>query len=97
MLYHVTFTIDRQAAGFAEREAELTAAQAKRVAEVHNEGRLLGVWRRADCGGSMGVIDSESHDTLVADLKSLPMFPYFRSIEVVPVIPYGSLPKMGRS
>src|SRR5579859_3391171 len=31
MLYHVTFTIDRQAAGFAETEAELTSAQAKRV------------------------------------------------------------------
>ena len=39
MLYHVTFTIDRQAAGFAETEAELTAAQAKRVAEVQKEGR----------------------------------------------------------
>ena len=33
MLY-LTFTIDRQAVGFAEREAESTA-QAKRVAEVH--------------------------------------------------------------
>ena len=44
----------------------------------------------------MGVIDSESHDTLVADLKSLPMFPYFRSIDIVPVIPYAPLPEMGK-
>ena len=37
MLY-LTFTIDRQAVGFAEREAELTA-QAKRVAEVQRDQR----------------------------------------------------------
>jgi hypothetical protein len=44
----------------------------------------------------MGVIDSESHDTLVADLRSLPMFPYFRSIDVVPVIPYAPVAGTGR-
>ncbi|ATE63839.1 muconolactone Delta-isomerase [Rhizorhabdus dicambivorans] len=88
MLFHVTFHLDRQSPAFVERQAELVEAQNRQVAEVQKEGRLVGLWRRADWNGSIGVIDAASNEDLARYIASLPMFPFFRSIDVVPLTPY---------
>ena len=93
MLYHVKFNLDQQALGFDERRAQVSAAEAERAKAVKADGRLFGLWRRADCGGAIFVIDADSHEALVAELSSLPLYPYLRSIEVTPLVPHPAFPE----
>ena len=95
MLYLVKTIIDRNAlAQCGDREAVM-AAESARANEVKAEGRLLGIWRRADCGGSAFIVEADSHDTLNADLSSLPTFPYFTAIEVTPIVAHPAHPEFG--
>ena len=95
MLYHVTFETDHQALGFGEERARVAEAEVARAVDVWNEGRMLGFWIRADLGGVIFVVDAPSHETLMAELQSLPIFPYLRSIDVKPVAVHPRLPAFG--
>jgi muconolactone delta-isomerase len=96
MLYHVQFNIDHQALGFDARRNEVSAAEAERAVAIQAEGRLLGIWRRADLSGAIFVIDAESHEALRDELSSLPLFPFLRSIEVTPLVPHPRFPEFGQ-
>ena len=96
MLYHVAFHIDHQALGFDERRAQVSAAEGERAVQLLRAGRLIGLWRRADCGGAIFVIDAESHEALVTELSSLPLFPYLRSIDVTPLVPHPHAPEFAK-
>lgn len=95
MLYHVTFHTDHQALGFGEQRASVTEAELQRAAAAFDEGRILGFWVKADLGGVIFVVDSPSHGDLMAELSSLPIFPFLRSIDVMPVVPHPRLPTFG--
>ena len=60
MLYHVKFHIDQQALGFDERRVAVRDAEAQRAREIREEGRLHGLWRRADGGGAIFVIEHDA-------------------------------------
>lgn len=94
MLYHVKFTIDHQSLGFGPERGEVAAAEGERAKAVFAEGRLKGLWRRADCGGAIFVIDAESHQALADEISSLPLFPYLRGIEVTPLISHPAVPEL---
>lgn len=93
MIYLVKATLDRAAFNKCPNPQEVLTAEGKRGQEIKAEGRVLGIWRRADCGGSVFVVDAESHEALVADLNSLPMFPYMREIEVTPLVAHAAHPE----
>jgi muconolactone delta-isomerase len=94
MLYHVTFNMDRQALIAAgEKVREVRSAEIGRAAAARDAGRLIGFWERADANGVIFILDAESHADLSQELRSLPMFPYVRTIEVVPLIPYPDFPE----
>ena len=95
MLYHVTFTTDHQALGFGEERARVSEAERARAVGAFDEGRIFGFWVRADLGGVIFVVDSPSHGELMAELQSLPLFPYLRSIDVKPVVSHSLLPSFG--
>lgn len=89
MLYHVTFTMDRQsivAAG--DGIAAVRAAEMERAGAALRAGRLLGLWRRADGSGVILILDCPSHEALHEELTTLPMFPYVSRLEVAPLLPY---------
>lgn len=89
MLYHVSFHMNRQtlvAAG--EAALKVRDAEVERAVASQQAGRLIGLWRRADGDGVIFILDSDSHQTLHDEITSLPMFPYVRSIEVLPLLPY---------
>ena len=96
MLYQVTFDIDRQALGSAENAMKVRAAETERAVRAQREGKLVGLWLRADCGGVVFVLDVESHEALVEELRSLPVFPYVRSIGVVPLVAYPRFPEFAK-
>ena len=93
MLYHAKLHIDHQALGFDERRADVSAAEARRAKEIQAEGRLVGVWRRADAGGAIFIVDCDSHAQFNELLQSLPLFPYLRSVEVTPLIAHPAFPE----
>ena len=68
--------------------AQVLSAEVERATSLQQAGRLIGLWRLADGNGVIFVLDSESHEALHEELRTLPLFPYVRSIEVVPLIPY---------
>jgi muconolactone delta-isomerase len=78
MLYQVTFDIDRQALGSGENAMKVRAAETERAVMAQREGKLIGLWLRADCGGVIFILDVESHEALVEELRSLPVFPYVK-------------------
>lgn len=88
MLYQVTFDIDRHALGSGENAMKVRAAETERAVKAQREGKLIGLWLRADCGGVVFILDLESHQELVEELRSLFGFPYVRSIGVVPLVAY---------
>ncbi len=93
MLYLVKFDIDHQSLGFDEARDQISAAEGERAIAVKKEGRLMGLWRRADCGGAIFVLDASSHEALVEELSSLPLFPYLRNIDVTPLVPHPVYPE----
>lgn len=96
MLYLIKFHVDHQALGFGPQRTEIAAAEARRAADVQAAGQLIGLWRRADTGGAVFVVDCASHEQLSELLSSLPLFPYVRSIEVTPLIPHPSFPEYAK-
>lgn len=95
MLYHIIFHTDHQALGFGDARREIAAAEMERAVAAWQEGRILGFWIRADLGGVIFVVYTESHASLMAELQSLPIFPYLRSIDVSPVVAHPQLPAFG--
>ena len=95
MLYHVTLETDHQALGFGETREKISAAEVQRALEVQRQGRIMGFWLRGDLGGVIFVVDTESHESLMAELRSLPIFPYLRSIDVKPVAVHPAMPVFG--
>ena len=85
MLYHVTFHTDRQALGTGETANKVRTADMECAAAATQAGRLEGFWRRAGGNGAILVLDCESNVALLEELSSLPLFPYLRNIEVIPL------------
>lgn len=92
MLFHVKFHIDQQSLGFGDQRTEVAAAEAARAVAARETGELKGLWRRADCGGAIFVVDMPSNEALVDLLQSLPLFPYLRDIEVTPLVGHPAFP-----
>ncbi len=97
MLYHVTFHTDRQALGAGDVATKVRAAEMERAVLAQQAGRLVGLWRRGDGNGAIFIIDSESHEALLEELSSLPMFPYVRTIDVLPLIAYPQFPEFANA
>lgn len=94
MLYHVTFNMNRQALVAAgDKAREVRSAEVARAVVARDEGRLIGFWERADANGVILILDMPSHAALNEELRSLPMFPYVRSFDVVPLLPYPEFPE----
>ncbi|PJG46374.1 hypothetical protein CAF53_19515 [Sphingobium sp. LB126] len=97
MLYLVKLYADQQALGGGDKRIEIGAGDAAQARLWKAEGRLMGLWRRADCGGAVFVIDAESHEALASDLQALPLFPYLRNIEVTPLLAHPAFPECSKS
>lgn len=95
MLYLVKAFLDRAAFNACPDQRAVLEGEARRSLEVRAEGRLIGLWRRADCGGSIFIVDAPSHEALVADLQSLPMFQYWQNCEVIPILAHPVHPDFG--
>lgn len=95
MLYQITFHADHQALGFGEQRNQVSAAELERAAQARRDGRLLGFWQRADLGGVVFVLDAASHEKLMQELQTLPLFPYLRAIDVVPLVSHPQFPEFG--
>ncbi len=95
LLYHVTVHTDHQALGFGEQRSRITADELQRADAVRQEGRLKGFWVRADLGGVVFIVDEESHEKLMLELQSLPIFPFLRSIDVMPLVAHPRFPEFG--
>ena len=93
MLYFIQANVDRQALNQSGEAQTASAAEGARAREVFAEGRLLGLWRRVDCKGSIFIIEAESHEALRTELEALPMFPYFGSFDVIPITPHPAMPE----
>jgi muconolactone delta-isomerase len=92
MLYLVRFELDQQALGFGEKRREIGTAEAENSRRLLASGRLMGLWRRADGGGVVYVVDAVSHEALSAELQAMPAFPYLRSIELTPLVSHPVFP-----
>ncbi|TRW16710.1 muconolactone Delta-isomerase [Glacieibacterium frigidum] len=85
MLYHVKIQIDQQALGFDAQREQIASADAAQALELKEAGALKALWRRADAGGSIFVVEAEDHQALASILQGMPIFEYLKNIEVTPI------------
>lgn len=95
MLYLVMPHADRAAIATCPDIETYFAGEAARSHEVRREGRLLGLWRRADGNGSVFIVDAPSHEALSQDLQLLPMSRFWTHVEVIPIIAHPAHPDFG--
>ena len=93
MLYQITFHTDHQALGFGEQRSQVSAAELERASQARQDGRLLGFWLRADLSGVVFILDAASNEELMQELQTLPLFPYLRAIDVVPLVAHPQFPE----
>jgi muconolactone delta-isomerase len=98
MLYHVVLYMNRQAlVAEGEAIAQVLSAEVQRARSAQEAGRLIGLWRRADGNGVILILDSESHEALHEELRTLPLFPFVRSIDVIPLLSYPGFPEFAEA
>jgi muconolactone delta-isomerase len=97
MLYLVKAYADRASMNNNPDIAAAMAGEAQRSHEIRAEGRLIGLWRRADGNGSIFIVDAPSHEALAQDLRSLPMSRYWSHTEVIPIMAHPVHPDYGLS
>ncbi len=89
MLYHVILQMNRQAlAAAGEAVAQVLSAEIEGAKSARESGRLIGFWRRADGNGVVLLLDSPSHEALHEELRTLPLFPFVRSTDLLPLLPH---------
>ncbi|TRW16711.1 muconolactone Delta-isomerase family protein [Glacieibacterium frigidum] len=92
MLFLVHTYLNRAAFNACPNKEEVYAGEIKRAREARAEGKTIGLFRRADCNGSIFIIDTPSHESLAEDLRTLPMFKYWDHVEVLPILPHPVFP-----
>lgn len=95
MLYHIDVDIDYAALG--DRRDEILRAEWAVTGDLIRRGIALGEWRKANGQGVIAVWDCASHVDLNALLRDLPLAPFFKRIDILPLIehplwPNGRLP-----
>jgi muconolactone delta-isomerase len=83
MLYHIDVDIDYVSLG--SRRAEILQAEWRRTEDLIAAGIAVAEWRKANGQGVIAVWDCASHDELSRILASLPLTPYFRRVDVMPL------------
>lgn len=92
MLYHAKLYVDNNARGLEDA----VAAEHRHIDQFHKDGRVKGAWLRADGGGAVFVADCDDHQHFNELVRSLPLFPYFRQIEVTPLLPHPMFPEFAQ-
>jgi len=94
MLFMLEVSIDFARAG--DRLAELAQAEWRVSEQMIEQRRLIGIWRKADAKGTIVCWDMPDHDALNAQIRALPLYPYFRDITATPLISHPNFPQFAR-
>lgn len=91
--YLVTFHVRAPEDADAEAVEQMNAAEARRAAELAQEGRLVRLWSLPEQGHNLGLWQAPDAAAMDADLRSLPMTAAgWLTVETVPLSPHPSDP-----
>ena len=90
MRYHVDVDIDYGAMG--DRREALRQQEWDMTKKLLGEGIVVIEWIKARGQGVFAVWDCETHDQLYELLREMPLYPYFKRLEVTPCVDHPLFP-----
>lgn len=91
MIYMIDAKIDYNLIG--GRMEELLPKEWEKTAEMVKSGKLIGIWRKANAKGVVAIWNMPDHDAVNAQIRAMPLYPYFSEIDVVPLIAHPRYPQ----
>lgn len=91
MIYLIDATIDYNLPG-DELEA-LLPREWEQTAKLKDSGALLGIWRKANAKGVIAIWNMPDHEAVNAQIRAMPLYPYMREIDVVPLVAHPRYPE----
>lgn len=91
MRYHIDVDIDYGAMG--ERREELRRTEWAMTQRLLADGVVVIEWIKASGQGVLAVWDCDSHDQVYKLLKEMPLYPYFKRLEITPCVDHPLFPR----
>ena len=91
MIYLIDAKIDYNLIG--DKLNELLPVEWEKTAEMYNSGKLIGIWRKANAKGVIAIWNMPDHDAVSAQIRAMPLYPYFGEIEVTPLVAHPRYPE----
>lgn len=80
-----------------DRAADLIKAEWQVEEDLLAKGQFVGIWRKANGMGTMFILDMPSHDALAAQVRAMPLYPFFTDVRVTPLISHPNFPQFARA
>lgn len=91
MVYLIDARIDYNLIG--DKLDALLPKEWEQTAKMYEAGTLLGIWRKASAKGVIAIWDMPDHEAVNAQIRAMPLYPYFGEITVTPLVAHPKYPE----
>jgi muconolactone delta-isomerase len=91
VIFLVDLTVDYTRA--SEKGQELIQAEWREEEAMLERRQLVGIWRKASAKGVFMMVDVPSHDALAAQIRAMPLYPYFTDVTATPLMQHPNFPQ----
>lgn len=93
-IFMVDLTLDYAAIG--AQANTLVPAEWREEEAMLGRGQLVAIWRKATAKGVFMLVAMPDHEALNAQVRAMPLYPYFTDVRVVPLIAHPNFPQFAR-
>lgn len=93
-LYWIDLTVDYARIGDAAQT--LVPAEWREEEAMLERRQLVGIWRKATARGVFMLAALPDPDAVNAQIRAMPLYPYFSSVQVTPLIAHPNFPQFAR-
>jgi muconolactone delta-isomerase len=90
MVYLIDVQIDYNV--IIDRLKELLPQEWEQTTKMFESGQLLGIWRKANAKGAVAIWNMPDHESVNAQIRAMPLYPYMSKIEIIPLVAHPKYP-----
>lgn len=91
MIYMLDVKIDYNMLG--EKLQAILPLEWQQTTALYESGRLIGIWRKANAKGVVAIWNMPDHESVVEQIRKMPLYPYMSDIEVIPLVAHPKYPQ----
>lgn len=91
MIYLIDATIDYNL--LEGKLDKLLPSEWEQTRKMFEGGQLLGIWRKANAKGVIAIWNMPDHESVNAQIRAMPLYPYMSDIDVTPLIAHPKYPQ----